>query len=450
MSERPVKKILLALLTVILLLFLAVAGYGVHLVSRLSTPAFQKALLEQAKSAVGADVRVKKMDISLFSGVTLEGLAVANPPPFAGDLLTADAFVLRYRLRPLLAGRVEVERLALEKPTLRLAMDARGAFNYEKLGGPASRPAKAPAAPVPLRVELKRLAVDGASVVMTDQTKARLMTVEGADFRSAFAVEGGVAQGSGEATIAMIDLADLLFLRSVRAPLVLSKETVKLAPIRGKVAGGDVTGDVTVHLKRGFRYVANLEAKGVEVSTLLAEAKSGGGVAGELQAKATFEGTGGLDTMRGRGQGSVTGCRVEHGRTFALLASILQVPELVSPDFDECRVEFVQTGRRLSTPVVQLDGKSVQLRGQGTMDLATGGLDYQMSLALAPKLLAKVTRPELRPAFKDRGDGFSAADFHLYGTTSAPQTDLLSRVAKAAATDAVKKQLDRLFKSKNP
>ncbi len=72
-----------------------------------------------------------------------------------------------------------------------------------------------------------------------------------------------------------------------------------------------------------------------------------------------------------------------------------------------------------------------------------------MSLALAPKLLAKVTRPELRPAFKDRGDGFSAIDFHLYGTTRDPQTDLLSRVAKAAATEAIKGQLDRLFKKKD-
>ena len=443
------KKILLVALALVLLAALAVAGYGIHLVGRLNTPAFQKALLDQAKATVGADVRVERMDISLLSGVTLKRLAVANPPPFTGDLLTADAFVLRYRLRPLLAGRVEVERVALERPTLRLAMDARGVFNYERLGGSAPRSAKTPAAALPLRVVLKRLAVDEASVVVTDQTKARLLTIEGADFRSAFAVEGGVAQGSGEATIATVDVAGLLFLRSVRAPLVLSKETVKLAPIRARVAGGEATGDVTAYLKRGFRYVANLEVKGVETRTLLAEAKSGGGLSGDLQGKATFEGTGGLETMKGRGQGTVTGCRVEHARTLALLAGILQVPELASPDFDECRVEFTQSGRRLSTPVVRLDGKSVQLRGRGTIDLETGGLDYQMSLALAPKLLAKVTRPELRPAFKDRGDGFSAADFRLYGSTSDPQTDLLSRVAQAAATDAIKKELNRLFKSKN-
>jgi len=75
---------------------------------------------------VGADVRVEGMDISLLSGVTLRGIAIANPRPWTGDFLAAEAFVLRYRLRPLLAGRVEVERLALEKPSLALAMNARG------------------------------------------------------------------------------------------------------------------------------------------------------------------------------------------------------------------------------------------------------------------------------------------------------------------------------------
>src|SRR4030042_2097695 len=116
------KKPLLGGLPLLFVAILAAAAYGVYLVGRLNTPEFQRSLLDQAKAEVGADVRVKEMDISLFSGVTLTGLAIANPAPFAGDLLTADAFVLRYRLRPLLAGRVEVERGALEKPAPRLLL----------------------------------------------------------------------------------------------------------------------------------------------------------------------------------------------------------------------------------------------------------------------------------------------------------------------------------------
>jgi hypothetical protein len=444
------KKVLLGGGALLLVAVLAVVGYGVHLVGKLNTPEFQKSLLDQAKATLGADVRARKMDISLFSGVTLTGLAIANPAPFPGNLLTADAFVLRYRVRSLLAGRVEVERVALEKPTLGLVLDRRGVFNHEKLGGPApkTRSAAAPAgaAAVPLRIVLKRLAVEDGSVTVVDHTRARLLTIEGAAFRSAFEIEGGIARGSGVAAIATMGLGDLLFLRSVRAPLAVSKETVALSPIRAEVAGGGAAGDVTVHSKGGFRYVAHLELKGVDMSTLLAEAKSAGGLAGTLAAKATFEGSGGLATMKGRGQGTVTDCRVEHARTLALLASVLQVPELASPDFEECRAEFTQSGYRVSTPALLLSGKAVELRGTGTIDLETSGLDYRMSLALAPRLFAKVTRPELRPAFKDRGDGFSTVEFRLYGTTRAPQTDLLSRVVKAAAADAVRKGIDGLFR----
>jgi hypothetical protein len=440
------KKALLVVLALVLVAVLGATAYGVHLVRRLNTPAFQKQLLEQAKATVGADVRVEQMDISLLSGVTLKGISIANPAPFSGDLLTADEFILRYRLRPLLSGRLEVDRVSLGRPALGLLMDARGVFNYERLGARGTRAPASAGLAVPLHVSLKQLAVDQGTVTLTDDTRARLLTIKDAGFRSAFDIEGGVATGSGNASIATISLGDLLFLRSVRSPLKLSKETVSLAPIRADVAGGSASGDLTVHMKGGFRYTAHLDVKDVKVQTLLAEAKSAGGMTGSLAAKATFEGSGGLATMRGRGQGTVTGCQVENSRSLALLASVLQLPELARPDFDECRAEFTQTGYRLATPVVVLSGKAVQLRGAGTVDLRNNGLDYQMNLALAPHLFAKITRPELRPAFQQRADGFSTIDFRLYGTTLAPQTDLLARVAKGAATDALKKQLQRLFR----
>ena len=105
------------------------------------------------------------------------------------------------------------------------------------------------------------------------------------------------------------------------------------------------------------------------MKTLLDEARSSAAVSGTLTAKGRFEGSGGLSTMKGRGEGRIADCRVEHGRTLALLAGILQVPELASPDFDECRAEFTQSGARLTTPVLRLVGKTVQLTGEGSVSL---------------------------------------------------------------------------------
>jgi hypothetical protein len=71
-----------------------------------------------------------------------------------------------------------------------------------------------------------------------------------------------------------------------------------------------------------------------------------------------------------------------------------------------------------------------------------------MTLGLAPKLFAKITRPELRAGFKQAEGGFATIDFRLYGTTLEPKTDLVARVGKAAATGVAKDQVNRLLKTK--
>jgi len=448
------KKILLAVGALLLLAVIAVAGLGFYLASRLNTPELERQVLAQAKATLGTEIQVQDMEVSLLSGVTLEGIRIANPAPFPGDLLTAEAFVLRYRLLPLLAGRVQVDRLALEKPVLALAMDAKGGLNYEKLGGAAAKGAPvtpgpaAPMAAAPLRIVMKSLAVENGSIVMNDQAKARLMAVEDIDFRSAFEVASGVAQGAGQVAIGKANFADVLFVRGVRAPLSMSKQRVTLSPIRGDLAGGEVSGDLKVDLKGGFRFSTDLGVKGASVKTLLEEAGSVAALSGTLSSKAHFEGKGGLATMRGQGSADIASCRAENSRILALLAGALQVPELANPDFEACHVEFNQVGSRFATPVVKLTGDAVRLSGRGSVNLDTSGLDYEMTLGLAPKLLARITRPELRAAFKEGPDGFATIDFRLYGTTLEPKTDLLSRVGKAAATGVAKDQVNKLLKTK--
>ena len=438
------KKILTAAVVLVLVLVVLVAGVGLYAMRRLNPAELRKTILAQAKATLGTELRVDKMDISLLSGVTLEGVAIQNPAPFKGDLLTAEAFVLRYRLMPLLRGNVEVERLALEKPALALAMDQRGVFNYEKLGGGSSAPTGA----LPLRLVMKSLGVEDGMLVMNDAAKAQLLAMNDVDFRSAIEVAGGVAQGKGDVTIGSVNVADMLFVRKVGAPLTVSKEKVTLAPIRGSFGGGTLTGDVTVHLKGGFRYTTEVALKGAKVQTLLEEAKSPAALTGTLTGKARFEGSGGLPTIRGKGSADVASCRAEGSRVLALLSTVLQVPELANPDFESCRVEFQQTGSRFATPVVQMIGDAVRLTGGGTLNIDTSALDYQMTLALSPKLFAKITRPELRGGFTTRQDGFAAIDFKLFGTTLEPKTDLLSRVGKAAATEAAKQGVNRLLKRK--
>jgi AsmA-like C-terminal region len=113
-------------------------------------------------------------------------------------------------------------------------------------------------------------------------------------------------------------------------------------------------------------------------------------------------------------------------------------------------MEFTIGGNRVQTPVLGLKGKALQMTGKGTMSLATSALDYDMDLALSRGLVDKIGVKELRAAFKDRGDGFSTVAFKVTGTTERPQTDLASRIGKAAATQVLKDQAGKLFGKKKP
>jgi hypothetical protein len=465
------KKILLALAAVVVVVVLGALGYVAHLASQLNSPEFQEKVRAEVSRQMGADVRFEEMDIALLSGVTLRGFAVANPAPFEGDLFSADAFVLRYRLWPLLRGRVEVEQLAIDKPVLSLVMDEDGRYNYEALGGgegtpagrtppsegrdvaeppetPAPAPGGAPAG-TPLEIVLSEVSVSDAVITMVaEETDTTLMAVEDADFTSAVRIAGGTTHGQARATIATVNLADMLFVRDVSAPLEMSSQTVELDPIEARVAGGGATGGVTVHLQDGFRYEASLNVDGVDVKTLLQEAKSTAAVSGKLQAETSFEGTGPLSTMKARGNAHVVDCRIEDSKTLALLSTVLKVPELASPEFEECLVDFTLQRNVLSTPRLSLKGQAMQLSGKGTLNLVHSTLDYDMELALSEKLFAKITRKELRPAFKKRDDGFSTVEFRVFGTTEEPKTDLLQRIGKAAATKAVKDKVNELLGGK--
>ena len=464
------KKILLAVVALVAVVVVGALLYGAHLVRKLNSPEFREQVRAEVSRQIGAEVRLDEMEISVLSGLTLRGVAVANPEPFEGKLFTAESFELRYKLRPLLSGRVEVERLNLHRPTLGLIVDKEGRYNYEELGAkaepspgepaPSAEPAAepradasppssevdAPATGASLEILLSEVSVDDAVVTMFDDEGTNLMTVEDADFTSAIRVAGGVTEGRAKATVETISLADTFFVRDISAPLEVSTEVVKLDPVAGKMAGGEATGGVTVDLKNGFRYTATLDVQDVDLKTLLQEAKAGAIVTGRLKAETRFEGTGPLPDLEARGRIEVVDCQVENSKMLGMLATLLKVPELATPDFDECLVDYTLEGYRLTTPRVSLKGTGMQVSATGSLNLANSTLDYNVNLALAESLLARIPIQELRAGFKERGDGLSAMDFRVHGTTEAPETDILSRLGKAAATEVITDQANKLLK----
>ena len=124
-----------------LVLALLLGGGILYLNHYLQTPEFKKFVVGAAHDALGSAVTLEDINISLFSGMQIKGVTVANPEGFPGPLLTAHQFVLRYRLLPLLQKRVEIAELALHQPTVTLMRNEKDEWNYEKLSARAAKPA---------------------------------------------------------------------------------------------------------------------------------------------------------------------------------------------------------------------------------------------------------------------------------------------------------------------
>ncbi|HVO13162.1 MAG TPA: AsmA-like C-terminal region-containing protein [Vicinamibacteria bacterium] len=446
------KKILLAVAAALAVVVLLALGALAWLLHSLDTPELKAAVLARTRATLGAEVRVTSMRLSVFSGLSLEGVTVGNPAPFTGEMLSARSFSLRYRLWPLLTGRLEVSRAALVRPQLNVFMDSRGRFNYEGLFGAGGRRSAAPpvaartpsGSPLPVDLHLRRVTVDDGTVVMRDAARALLLRADGLGLDARFSFGSAGITADGKARAARLNLGDTLLVQDLSAPLRTLRDTLELAPIAATVAGGSLSGSATVNLK-DFRYGSSLELEGADVATLLKEAHSSALLSGTLQANATVQGTGGLATLRGSGRAQVAHCRATNSKVLTLLSRVLQIPELANPDLDQCLAEFTLGGGRLQTPVLRMNGKQVQLTGNGTMNLLTRALDYRMDLALAQPLLNKITARPLRAAFVDRGDGFSTVDFTVTGTSDEPKTDLASKVGRSAAIDAVKGGFARIL-----
>jgi uncharacterized protein involved in outer membrane biogenesis len=78
-------------------------------------------ILPRIHAAINREVTVKEINLSLFPaiGVNVQGLSVANSPGAGFNeqpMVSLEEFLLEAKLLPLLAKRMEVNRLTLTKP----------------------------------------------------------------------------------------------------------------------------------------------------------------------------------------------------------------------------------------------------------------------------------------------------------------------------------------------
>jgi len=443
------KRLLLAGGALLALVLALVAFLAFRALARVGTPEFERELVAAAKTALGTEVAVRSMRVEVLRGFRLQGVRIANPAGFKGDLVTASEFRLGYDLWPLLFGRLQIDELAVEKPVIRGMADARGSWNYEGLkvygGSPGGKASGGVSASFLREFVVSKLLMKDGALTLAD-ANAVFLRMDDLDFESRIALDAKGAGGKGQARVATIALSESLFLRDTKAPIVVSKAGLILDPVSARLADGPVQGRIRLDLVPDVRWAMDLEVKGARVETLLQEAGAQPSLRGRLQATASLTGTGGAATARGRAQVHVDSCEARGQAVFLALAVLLQLPELQSPRFDECRMEFELGGGVARTTLLRFKSRTVELSGKGTFGLATTALDYDLTLGLSPELVAKIPGNPTRAAFHRRDDGFGTIDFGVGGNAAAPKVDLVTRLGASLATEAVKEGVRKLFR----
>ncbi len=158
----------------------AVVGYAMHNLSALVTSR-RGWIVSRLSSALGRPVQVRSAQASAGWGlaVRLRGVTIADDPSFPpGSFLSAGLASVDVRFLPLLLGQVELEKVALIQPTIRLLRDVQGRLNIATLGNPAGgTEAGNPLGRIEsLALELlrvKSLSIEDGTIYYSDESQAR-------------------------------------------------------------------------------------------------------------------------------------------------------------------------------------------------------------------------------------------------------------------------------------
>lgn len=104
---------------------------------------YRAALASRAGKALGREVTLGDLRISLWGGIGAEakGIQIAQAPGFGAEpFLAADALRVRVQLLPLLRGQVKVSSAILERPRIRLTHTRDGRWSVEDLLKPPAAP----------------------------------------------------------------------------------------------------------------------------------------------------------------------------------------------------------------------------------------------------------------------------------------------------------------------
>ncbi|MBI5180192.1 MAG: AsmA family protein [Nitrospirae bacterium] len=99
---------------------------------------YKEIAVKELGRSLNREVSIEDIKLTVLTGigVELKNLKIKNQPAFSkGDLLTLDGIRFRIKLLPLIKGRIEFNKVIINKPTLLLEKNTKGDWNFSDLSG---------------------------------------------------------------------------------------------------------------------------------------------------------------------------------------------------------------------------------------------------------------------------------------------------------------------------
>jgi hypothetical protein len=432
-----VKKILLALVVVLLVAILAAVTM------EFDSPKLGQGLLAQASAASGVELTASSFRLKLLKGLELGDVTAKSAFPGGRYEVKLDSLLFEHRLAPLLSGTLAVDRVVLERPEVVLVQGIE-----ESAPPPTEEPGAAEPAPSDVgepeqsesagsgsgsgsgfELEVKEISiVDGSVVVLDAASDAETLALTGLE----------------------LGLRDLRFQSGALTPLhaltangAIAFSSLMLDGTNVEDAEGSLSGDagrfamedLSFRTEQGsfratmaldfnslpFRYEMTLEGDPVDVNRIAGtpEGEFGSG-------RLSFEATGfGTDSKNVQGQGvlHLAAGRLPSSQAVKTVEMTLGRTDLVGAPYEDTSAPFRVENNHVILESFRLDTPQAGLDLEGSVDL-DGPLDFRLTLR-TPRagLQIKEIPNEALDALTD-DEGFVSLPYAIAGTTEEPRVRL--------------------------
>jgi hypothetical protein len=301
------------------------------------SPVLGRAALARIGPVLGGRVDARAFRFRLIRGLALEGLTASSEMAGGRFGLEADALVLDHRLWPLLGGRVEIERIVLRQPRLRLEQGAAVA--------PPTRPTAPRVAPLALRIIEAQMDDGSVEVIAPGQPP---LTISGLDFTLrdldlARPTLGGLsARGKARASSIRFSRTEVL---DPEAELQVQAGGLTARPIRFRTKEGRFEATVKARLDR-LPLTYSLELIGDPLDLNAVAGRPDDKSLGPARLRLTADGTGsGTAALRGHGNLHLAPGRVPASPLLERVQAFFTTP-LVGARYEASDTPFrLQNGR---------------------------------------------------------------------------------------------------------